>query len=211
MRKFCTITPTRGDRKELLAFTMYRMPEDIEKIIVDYAPESDEVDLIPRIRKGIEIAKSKGFEYALIIEDDDYYPDEYYELAQKEFTNGDFFGFDNTLYYNLKNRTYEVLNHARRSSLFCTAFKISALDNFRWPADHFKFLDIRIWEYAFNEGYRVKLLKNNPSIGIKHGIGKCAGKGHTMKWEKEDPYLNYLRSKVDDQAFEFYKTLSEKL
>lgn len=206
---FAIITPTRGDRADLLNFTRSRIPPQFEHIIIDYKPSSDQMDLVPRIKQGIEQAKAKGLEYVMIAEDDDYTPLDYYQTL--DFEGYDFFGFTNTNYYNLKNRTYQTFEHQDRSSLFCTGFKISALDRFDWPDDHWTFLDIRFWDYANRNGKEMKLLSDNPCLGIKHGIGKCAGKGHKLYLKHSDPQLNYLKEFVDEDAFEFYSLLMDQL
>jgi hypothetical protein len=207
---FAIITPSRGDRKPLLDFMRSRVPTSYEHIVVDYKPTSEAIDLVPRVKKGIEIARAKGFEYVVIAEDDDFYPEFYFDDI--DFTDCDFFGYSTTLYYNLKNRTYQTLEHPGRASLFCTGFKIAALEKFIWPPDHWKFLDIRLWEYASNGDFRIKLYEDNPSVGIKgHGYGVHAGKGHTMRNKYQDDDLQHLKEFVDEEAFEFYKTLMGRL
>lgn len=208
-KNFCTITPTRGDRNDLLYFTISRLPVSVTNYVIDYPPTSDAVDIVPRIKEGIEIAKKDGFEFAFIVEDDDYYPLDFF--SNLDFEDSDFLGFATTTYYNLKNRSYQQFTHPERSSLFCTGFRISALDNFIWPPDHWKFLDIRLWEHALTGDYTISMDNNNPCIGIKHGMGKCAGKGHSLLLKQQDNNLNYLQGKVDENAFEFYKSLINKL
>lgn len=165
-------------------------------------PISEDVDLVPRIRKGVELAKRDGFEWCFIIENDDYYPADYFSLFG-DLSELDFVGFSETTYYNLRNLTYETMKHPGRSSLFCTGFRISALDRFNWPKDNTTFLDIRLWEYA--QRFSVKLIDKNPCIGIKHGIGKCGGKAHRILMKlKDDEYGSYLKHSVDPEAFVFY-------
>jgi hypothetical protein len=169
-------------------------------------PKSSEVDLVPRIKQGIEVAKRNGYDNVYIIESDDYYPANYLDLMP--IGEYDFIGYDNTIYYNLRTRRYQKFYHETHSSLFTTAFKISALDQFNWPPDNTKFLDILIWKYAKQHNKKWKLLSDeNPCIGIKHGIGMTGGKGHSIKLREEDPNLFYLKSLVDQKAFEFYSNL----
>lgn len=213
MYRYCTITPTRGDREELLNFSLSRLPEELVNIVVDYPPTSDDVDLVPRIKEGIRVAQELGFDYVFILEDDDYYPVPFFEFLNEMFQtcDPDFFGYQDTRYYNLKNRTYNSFTHFKRSSLFSTGFKISALKDFRWPPDKEKFLDIRLWEYANDHRFRIILNGANPCIGIKHGLGKCAGKGHSMILENTDPDFKYLKKSVDDHAYAFYMDLIKTL
>lgn len=172
-------------------------------------PMSDQVDLVPRVRKAVEIAKKAGYDWAFIIENDDYYPANYFSLFG-DLSTYDFVGFNTTTYYNLRNRTYETMSHPGRSSLFCTGFRISALDRFNWPKDNTTFLDIRLWEFA-NRGNRFKLIDYNPCIGIKHGQGRCGGKAHRNVLKMKDEHLNFLKVSTDDEAFEFYTDLMKRL
>jgi hypothetical protein len=205
MTNFATITPSRGDRPELLKFVTSRL-RNIPSIIIDYKPQSDSVDLIPRIQEGIAIVKKMGYDFVFIIEDDDYYNHDYFN-SFGDLSDVDFVGYSDTTYYNIKNRTYQSMEHEGRSSLFCTGFRISALDGFNWPNPEWPFLDIRLWEHAQRANKRIRLLKGNPTLGIKHGIGKCAGKGHKMMLKNSDNDHKFLRSKVDEEAFKFYTEL----
>lgn len=213
MTPFATITPTRGDRDNLLSFTLKRVLHQANyQITVLYPPVSDAIDIVPRIKKGIEMAKRNGYDFVFIVEDDDYYPDGFFN-SWGELDNLDFVGFSDTIYYNLKNRTYQTFEHdgntgVPRSSLFCTGFRISALENFNWPNDNWPFLDIRLWEFANRYDKRISLLKGNTALGIKgHGQGKAAGKGHSMLMKHSDNDYSFLKSRVDNEAFEFYTGL----
>lgn len=204
MTPYCTITPTRGDRNKLLAFTLSRIP--CYQLVMLEEPKSEAIDIVPRIRHGIERAKAKGYEYVIIMEDDDFYPRDY--VTSIDWTDIDFFGYSDTVYYNLKNRTYQTFDHPNRSSLFCTGLRIDALEGFDWPNDNWPFLDIRLWEFANRTNKRIKLLQNNPALGIKgHGLGKHAGKGHVMLLKYSDNDFSYLKSRVDEEAFKFYSEI----
>lgn len=172
-------------------------------------PISEEVDLVPRIRKGVELAKRDGFEWCFIVENDDYYPEDYFGLLG-DLSDVDFVGFSETTYYNLRNQTYETMQHPGRSSLFCTGFRISALDRFNWPKDTTTFLDIRLWEYA-TRFCRFRLIDKNRCLGIKHGVGKSGGKAHRNQLKNTDCNLEFLGYSVDEEAFEFYGELMSKL
>jgi hypothetical protein len=185
-----------------------------DHFIIDYKPKSNDVDIVPRIKEGIEQAKQKGYDFVFIVESDDYYSPEYFNILTHNLENYDFVGFSDTVYYNIKNRTYNTFDHSedRRSSLFCTGFRISALERFNWPLSDYKWLDIRLWEYANRYDKRIKLLRDNPNLGIKgHNQGTVAGKGHTMMLKNMDSSLEYLRSRVDENAFEFYCELMKKI
>jgi hypothetical protein len=209
LNNFCIITPTRGDRHKLLDFNISRI-DGLPSIIVDYSPKANEIDIVPRVQEGIKIAKELGFEFVFIMEDDDHYPTNYFDAF--DYNNFDFVGYEDTYYYNIKNRTYQKFDHAGRSSLFCTGFRISTLDQFNWPNNDYKFLDIRLWEYAQRTSDKIQLLKNNPALGIKgHGIGRYAGKGHELRMKETDADLSFLRSRVDYSAWEFYLKLIKEI
>lgn len=210
---YCTITPTRpGERKPLFEHCIWQLnrmnggPPNNAYIMND-PPRSGEVDLVPRIKQGVELAKRDGFTHIFIAEDDDFYTIDYL----KRPLDFDFFGYSDTTYYHLRNRTYANFIHPRRSSLFTTAFKISALDRFVWPADNTVFLDVEIWKFAMRGRFKVKLLKGNPCLGLKHGVGLTGGKGHRMTFKNKDPELKFLKSRVDPESFQFYKDLMLKL
>jgi hypothetical protein len=207
---YCTITPNRGgERKILFEFCIQQLKKlnggkpPMSAYIMNDPPKSDAVDLVPRIRQGIELAKKDGFTHVYCIESDDFYVSDY--LARP--LDFDFFGYSDSWYYNLRNRTYAKYLHPNRSSLFCTAFKISALDKFKWPSDDTIFLDIAIWQHASRGRFKTKLLKGNPNLGIKHNIDKVGGKAHKWTMRNSDEDLSFLKSRVDETAFEFYKDL----
>lgn len=186
------------------------MCDKVDYYIIDDRPLNNEVDIVLRIKRGFDWAKSHGYEFIFILEDDDYYPDNYFSLFG-DLSGVDFVGYSDTVYYNIKHRTYEKLNHPNRSSLFCTGFRISALDRFNWPNDNEKFLDIKLWEYCMRYSKNYRLLIDNPCLGIKgHGVGKAAGKGHVMPLKNQDKDLSFLKSRMNEEAFTFYNDLMEK-
>lgn len=208
---FCTITPSRGgERKEFFEFCvkqLVRLTGGKNNYLMNDHPINNEVDLVPRIRQGIASAKEDGFTHVFIVEDDDSYKVEYFQND----LNFDFFGYSDSTYYHLKNKSYQKFSHPKRSSLFTTAFKISALDKFKWPANNHVFLDISLWEFATKNRFKVRLLKENPCLGIKHGIGLTGGKGHRMNFRNKDNDLKFLRSRTDEESFEFYTDLMRTL
>jgi len=205
-----TLTCNRGtDRPQFMEFCVNQIdrltpyPEMV--IIVQYEPKSNQADLVPRMKKGVQIAKENGIETIYVIESDDYYPHDYFQLLP--IGSYDFVGFNSTFYYNVRRRTWERTYHDH-SSLFCTAFKVAALDDFVWPADDYLWLDIALWKYARQRSNNWKLFDvEPPCIGIKHGIGRVGGKGHVQNLKNADPDMNWLKGKVDNEAFQFYMNL----
>lgn len=203
---FATITPDRGDRPELMAFCKHQISRLTTKpdksYFIDYPPKDDRKDLIARVQKGIELAKSDGFDKVFIIESDDFYPTNYFE--KMELDGYEFIGSNRSLYYHIGNLSYEYFHHPNHSSLFCTGFKISALQNFQWPEAQAVFLDLRLWRHAKRQNKKMKLLVDPIGVSIKHGIGVTGGSGHRRLMKNTDHNFDFLKSKVDKEALEFY-------
>lgn len=205
---FAVIVPTRGDRPQFFEFCKWQLDRQTlqpkNRYYIAYEPESEEMDLVKRIKSGVELAKRDGIDLVFICEDDDFYPSNYFERFAPHFKSYEFFGGEHTTYFNLRNKTYKTWAHPNRASLFTTGFKISALNLFQWPSDNEKFLDIKLWEYARR---RKKKFIISGTVGIKHGLGKTAGKGHIMRLGKVDTDLTFLKLHVDPVSFQFYKDL----
>lgn len=172
-----------------------------QSIFVDYKPSGNGIDLINRIQTGL-LQVQKGIDLVFIVEDDDFYPSNYFN----NIPNADFIGTPETWYYNLRNKTYQNFTHPGRSSLFTTGFKISALDKFVWPPDQERFLDIKLWQYA-NDKKKSIAWRDTGAVGIKHNIGLCGGRGHIMTMRNRDERLEWLKEHVDSTSYEFYKSL----
>jgi hypothetical protein len=208
---FAAIVPTR-DRPKCFANCKRQLDRQTlqpdNRYYMAFDPQSSDMDLVKRVRNGVELARKDGMDIVMIVEDDDSYPDDYFERFQPFFKDYEFFGDDSTTYYHLKNKTYRTWYHPNRASLFTTGFKISALNLFEWPADNEKFLDIRLWDYARR---RKKKFVDTGAIGIKgHGEGKTGGKGHIMRLTNLDKDLSFLKSKVNG-SFEFYENIIKGL
>ncbi len=208
--KFAVIIPTR-DRPKFYDHCIEQLSAQTLKpskvYVIYYPPDSEEMDLVQRVRIGLDCIKAEGIDLVFILEDDDSYPTNYFERFSPFFNNYEFFGDQSTTYYNLKNKTYNTWHHPGRSSLFTTGFKISALSDFNWPADNEKFLDIKLWHHA-----RTKKRKfiDTGAIGIKHAVGKTGGKGHYMRMKNVDVDLKFLKQHTNG-SFEFYQQAMKSL
>ncbi len=207
------LTPDRNDRAVLLdhlrwQVSRFTVPHD-GHIIVNYPATSERPDLKDRLRKGYVVAKGAGADWVTILENDDFYPANYIEKISKYFDTVDFIGSEFTYYYNLKNKSWERSMHPNHSSLFCTSFRVSAMDNFKWSLAHNVFIDLDIWKYARKNNYRRAFIDTG-AIGIKgHGYGLAGGKGHKMSFVNKDPDSLWLAGRTGD-SFEFYKNLELK-
>lgn len=210
---FCTITPTRNDRPELLKFCKQQLErmtlKPDQSYFIDYVPTSKNVDLVDRVKRGYEMAKADGHEYVFIVEDDDHYSSDYFKAFEAAMNRGDdFLGTASTTYYNLKNKTWQKFDHPGRSSLFSTGFRLKAMEKFNWPRSSTVMLDLYIWAHAKLQRNATKYFHNVPiALGIKHGIGLCGGKAHQMVLKHRDEHYAFLKSSVDLEAFKFYVTL----
>lgn len=210
MEPFAVIIPDRGDRPELTANCFRQLNrmtlKPSEVFHINYTPITNDFDLVERVYDGVCQAKAKGFDLVFIVENDDSYPADYFERFGD--MSADFFGDDLTFYYNLKNRTFKPFPHPGRSSLFTTGFRISKIQGFQFTGNNF--LDVRLWRYAADRALKRSFVHSG-CIGIKHGIGLLGGKGHTMNLPYQDPHMNWLRERVDNDSFQFYSELSKKL
>lgn len=197
----------RGDRPELYNFCIYQLSrmtaQPTETFLINHPPVSDAVDIVLRVRLGIAAAERAGIDICYIVESDDYYPPDYFE--RMAIGDNDFIGAAKTIYYNIKSNTYQEQNHPARASLCFTGFRISALKGFSWPPDDMVFLDLALWRHAQKKRYN--LLPHAVGLGIKHGMGMTGGKGHRMKLKNADPDMEFLKSQVDSEAFDFYKDI----
>lgn len=210
---FAIIIPDRGDRPTMTKRCLEMVnrfsmrPAKVYKI--DYKPVSDSMDLTERVHLGVCKAKEDGIDLVFIVENDDYYPADYFERFG-DTSQHDFFGCEHSYYYNIHKRYWSKIDHSHRSSLYNTGFRVSAVEKFMWPSD-LRFLDINLWNYARIK--RSKFIQSTGSVGIKaHGEGKSGGKGHVMKLKNKDEDFIWLKSKVDSESFKFYSyALQEKL
>lgn len=211
--RICAIMPTLGHRPLTEKLNISRIPSYIDLIKVDY-PSSGNVDICKRFNYGITKAKLQCYEYAFFIEDDDYYPREYYEkyLDVIIFNKATLYGIDETIYYNLKLDRYVHMKHPQRSSMFCSAVNLNKIDfdvllNAKEPyADLYLFDKIKDKHLVSFDELGCK------PIGIKHGIGKCGGNGHEDRlYNNSITGGNFLINNTDKKAYEIYKRIKEQI
>lgn len=211
------IIPDRGDRPRFTEHALYQLQRninysqiDIDVVHVNYPANGNTPDLTERVREGLKMAK---FEYVTIWENDDYYPDNYLGIVSNRMMYHAQ-GYEHTIYYHILENRHKDLLHPGRSSLFCTSFRKSILDNFKWPADDYVFLDLDIWKHIqqipslsaiFSPGYCA--------IGIKHGQGLCGGMGHRngYKFINKDLDYKWLKDHVRKESYEFYLDIASEL
>lgn len=208
---FAVIIPTR-DRPQFFEHCREQMSRQTLKptkvYAINYPSDNEDIDLVQRVKVGVDMAKSEGFDLVFIVEDDDALPSNYFERYSQHFKTADFIGDSQTTYYNILTLRWSSFSHPGRSSLFTTAFRISALNKFTWPPDNHKFLDMELWKYSVG---RKRKFVDSGAVGIKHGQGLCGGKGHRMKLANADPAMNFLKGKLESYQIEFYEQLRRDL
>ena len=205
--KVAAIIPDRGDRPELIQqcfkyLEQQTVPFDhIEH--VNYPPKGMYPDLTERVRTAYNKLNDK-YDYLAIIENDDWYSDQYVSIMTSEIEKAgypDLLGLRTTVYYHIGKDKHNRIQHTSHASLFTTWIKGGL--NIEWPADDNKQLDIAIWKQ--HKGY---LSLASCAIGIKHGIGKCGGIGHTtMRYLHDGPPTGLYLSK----DLPFYDKLAKQL
>lgn len=225
MKKLCIITPDSQDRPQFIEHCVYqasRQTVPVKHYVISRKLEQGKPDLTAKIKAGVNLAYQLGFTHCVIMENDDYYPDDYIEtIMEHEF---DLFGIEQTIYYNIALRKYNFFEPEGRSSLFMTAFKVEAILDYPWPADTEVYLDFHMWKHfnvQFNENSlskNVVLLQDhdlfNTPVGIKHGLGACGGNGHheSEMYTKTDDELKVFKSLIKrPESFQFYKKIMENL
>lgn len=220
MNKIALITPDRGDRPEFLEHCKWQMQRQTIKnfthFIIGEPGVDGVVDIVPRIRRGIQLAHHAGFEYCFIIENDDYYPDNYLERMMANFPySAGLLGLDDTIYYSLQQKAWMSFTHPGRASLFCTAFRLSALSDYKWPDDQMLYFDMHLWSFNC---FKTLIKLSHPPIGMKHGSGFCPGNYHNgivngkpAKKMYQDADMSWLRKRIRPESFAFYRSYCEKL
>lgn len=209
------LTPDRNDRPDFLDHCRYQMGRQTlkaEHLVVNYDPTPVVVDLVPRVKKGLEAARSMNADCVLIIENDDYYPDNYVELMVRALDRFKIVGSDRTIYYSLQQNSLKIMNHPGRSSLFLTGFLVDPMKEFPWPDDTMLYFDIHLWQRFL--GRRGFISFPQTPIGMKHGVGfspgnfhNCIVNGRKMTGMLPDPGRKWLKGHVRKESFEFYQRM----
>jgi hypothetical protein len=217
--KIGIIIPDRGDREKFFNNCLVMMHdqtvwrnghEQQVSIISDgIIKASEKCDIVPRVRAGYERLTLLGVDVIFIIENDDWYAPNYIEemlSAWESFGKPDLFGTCYTIYYHLKLKAYNKMEHHQRSSLMNTMIK-PGLD-IKWPVDIEPYLDLHLWQMPSIKSRIVFRPEKHISIGMKHNVGKCGGALHSVdqnsqRWY-ENPDNGFLKATLDSESFEFY-------
>lgn len=196
----CVITPTRGDRpqwldicKRMVNYQSLQLPH----IICEYTPKSSVNDIAERYHWLFnEAFVVNNYNYAIIFEDDDYYPKNYCEKLVNEWlklSNPPILGQNSTTYIHIKNLGIKEMKHFNRSSMMSMLLTKEVL---QLQLSCSPFIDLEI---SKAKGFTT--IPAIGAIGIKHGDGVTVGAGHTsvFKWDKK-----ITREKFNELTDNFY-------
>lgn len=208
---FTVLIPDRGDRPEFTErcfFQLSRQTLQPDHIVhVNYSPTTTGFDLSERVQYGLRQAKT---DIVAIIENDDYYPENYLEIMLSRIANCEIAGIDRTTYYNIRTLTYKVLQHFTppRSSFAFTVFRKSAFTGFIWPRNQNPLVDMALWTYAVQKQKKIGITLDVYPVSIKHGVGLCGVQWHyrDIAGHTPDPAMQWLKEHTDDIMFEFYQS-----
>ncbi len=213
------LIPTRGDRLILLENALRLIgrqtikPYRVE--VVGETPKSEACDITYRYRTGYQ--KMTDVDVILFWEDDDWYIEDYIETMLTEWDKAgrpDLFGSRYTLYYHLKLKRYFKMSHESRASAMNTLIRANIKD-IDWGKDDCAYTDTWLWMGANPLRNRSLFTPCKViAIGMKHGIGKTGGRGHTDEFRRyvnEDEHCNFLRSVIDEESYQFYLKVHKQL
>ena len=178
-------------------------------IVVDDEKMINGYDVAWRYLIGIERCKEIGSDVIIFWEDDDWYKYTYIEFLIKNWVLAgmpDIFGIERTIYYNIVKRRYSMFHHSGRASMMMTMVNGNIAPN--WLESHNQYVDMALWKHAKHSHKTMDVPFQRPvAIGIKHGIGDCAGGGHAWpkdKFQYIDTDLKFLSSIIDADSLNFY-------
>lgn len=222
--KVAVITPTRGDRPQFVAqckrMIARQTVQPTAVYLIDYPPVGEGKDQRERVLCGVEKALEAGIPRILIMEDDDYYRDDYIETMLAVWPL-DIPLIGSRLYslYHLGERCRLPLTTEQCSSghgvlgspLAHTGFHTGLLKRVMCWSRYGQRpnLDDDIWAWAQTENIPRKLVEiPNLMISIEHNMGLCAEGCHPTMIKRPgaipDPELKWLKMHVQPEFHAFY-------
>jgi hypothetical protein len=211
--RLLVLIPTRGDRplfEEWAVRMVGRQTQGAAYFLINADPKDDVIDIVERVQIGCRVADEEGFDAVVMWEDDDYYPPTYLRTVAAKLEQADIVAPNYSTYYNVRHRRWREM---QGPSLFEMAWRVKVHEHMSWPPPGKINVDrclMRGWReagYTVHQG--ISAIEDRP-IGIKHGVGKCAGVGHRDDWAVRglpnvDLDMEYLRSRVqDEELLDFY-------
>lgn len=204
--KIGLIIPDRGDRPKLtencIRMIKNQTIEPYQIVHVNFAPLDERPDLCKRYKSGYK--QLSEVDLIFFIENDDWYHENYLKFMAQQWQEAgepDIFGIDYTYYYHLPTKRYFKYGHEGRASMMNTCIKPGLL--IKWPADHFRFVDMELWRQLRGETIAPEKIY---SVGMKgHGEGMHGGTGHNNKLFRYDHEDNgFLMDTLDTESYKFY-------
>lgn len=159
--------------------------------------------------EGIKHVKG---EYVFVLEDDDFYKENYVEMQIYFLQKFDIVGQGNSHYYNVKDRSYKLWNNYHHTSLCETAFRKSKLDLLDRAINSGQlFFDVAFWQIAHNEKQNLLIYDH---IGLMYGMKGLPGRvgiggGHVPdKSFTRDPFFNTLREWIGPEDSTIYAKMA---
>lgn len=212
MVKVGIIIPDRNDRplflKNCLDIISRQSIQPTIVELVNYVPESNNIDITQRYRRGYDNLRNKGLDIIAFMENDEWYADNYLETMVNEWIKlgkPKMIGTNYTIYYHIKLNAYFTMQHFTRSSAMSTLIKPDL--DIKWCEDEQPYTDLWLWKHIGGITFEPKKII---CLGIKHGIGKCGGMAHIDKLHRYvnlDEKKDYLRSIVDEKSFNLYENI----
>jgi len=207
------VIPTTGQHPDYLhqaLIQLTRQTRQPDETRVCEHHDKNRNTLADNYRNGYENASG---ELVIFWEHDDYYEPDYIETMVREFENDpslQILGTHETTYYHLALKKYKHMTHLNRSSAMNTVIR-SGIKNLPWEGD--QFLDLRLWKMVQDHKLKGKTIPGGKTIGIKHGEGITAGKGHLIEfpYNHDDPEMEWLKERTNPFSFLFYKEKSLEL
>jgi hypothetical protein len=194
----------RGDRPKLTEWVKKRFKK-YDVICPDLPPTEGKVDIVPRLREGLLQAGNTDFIY--IIENDDYYPEDYIERmeAQRLVHDVDWIGSDKPIYYNVSTSRYQQMSFNRVSGLFTMGFKPHVIDHTGLCPDDNYAADSWISRHVHRSYLKWMLFNDHGAVGIKgHGVGKMASGGHRLLLNHPDPDERWLKAHTSEDFIKLH-------
>ena len=220
-KKIAVVTPTRGDRPQLL--TAWRMMMKYQSVrpdkvyLIDREPTTEGNDQRERVAEGVEMAKKDGMTHIIIMEDDDYYPPDYIEKVIGAWDDENIVGGYYYSIYHIPHRNRVVynmdMNGIEAPPLNSTAFTVKLWDSFLESGymNTKQNLDLELWKWAREIRTKARYIHDpDLMISIKHGIGKVAGGNHAgikEGYAVGDSKMKWLSNAVHPEIMKIYKRI----
>lgn len=222
-----TLVTCTGDRPELFARQERYMARQTLRfnrwIVVDDGAEPTPVhlgqDYIRRepspnvresfagnVRAGLEAVGSNHFNYVYIIEDDDWYAQNYLETLSWSLAESELVGEKNAHYYNVKEQVWKLCGNLAHASLCQTAFRASLIPKILpLISESSAFVDIRLWREIQCD---KSLLDSANCVGLKGQKGRAGiGMGHrpNSSWCKDEQGYKLIEWIGHEDAAEVFR------